>query len=96
MLTILKIEKQQLCQPHPPNVSLAYPNTKLVNESYLYISNWQNQVDEEGPQYIGANWGFYLGKNRKAKENWNCFSFQDILKYCNFNDKNHQRLGHNF
>ena len=74
--TILKIEKQQLCQPHPPNVSLAYPNTKLVDESYLYISNWQNQVDEEGPHYIGANWGFILVKIEKPKRIGIVFPFK--------------------
>ena len=51
--------------------------------SYIMISNWENQEDEDGQHYIREDWGFYLGNDRKAKENWNsyCFSFTDILKY---------------
>ena len=32
---------------------------------------------------LGQTGGFYLGNDRKAKDNWNsyCFSFKDILKY---------------
>ena len=48
--------------------------------SYIMISNWENQVDEDGQHYVRVDWGFYLGNDRKAKENWNsyCFSFTEI------------------
>ena len=57
--------------------------------SYIVISNLENQEDEDGQHYIGADWGFYLDNDRKAKENWNsyCFSFKDIWTYQgNYND----------
>ena len=34
--------------------------------SYIMISNWKNQEDEYGQHYIGVDWGFYLGNDRKA------------------------------
>ena len=37
--------------------------------SYIMISNWENQEDEDSQHYTGVDWGFYFGNDRKAKEN---------------------------
>ena len=74
MLTILKIEKQQLYQPLCLKHQFDIFKHKIsfnMSVSYIMISNWENQEDEDGQHYIGVDRGFYLGNDRKAKENWN-------------------------